>query len=73
MIKVTKNGVPLSAIVSIEICEWRERDWWTKRILFSPAARVSRGSLRLSEAEARELRERFLKEWPEVAALFTKE
>lgn len=72
MIKVTKNGVPLAAIVSIEIGR-PPRLFGTDS--FDPASLVYARALRMrnvTEAEVRALREQFLKNWPEVAALFPK-
>lgn len=80
MIKVTDNGVPLSAIVSVEIDERGMRNDRVMRAMRKCHVRSisslvytnRRPKIALSDADFRAIRAEFLKEWPEVAALFTK-
>lgn len=66
MIKVTDNGVPLSAIASITIRKMTREDYLEGNLSWLA------GALKITEDEARELRRRWLSEWPEVAAFLSK-
>lgn len=78
MIKVSKNGVPLSAIASITIdpLEPVFRRSKTEPAWVSPLRAMvhagRRPKIALSPEEIGKLRANFLKEWPEVADFFPK-
>lgn len=62
MIKVLEDGAPVSAISSIEFNDRWVDSWW-RRELYAPAP----FKLPCTEAEARRLRDEWVKQWPEVA------
>lgn len=74
-IKVTDNGVPLSAVVSVEIREpllpYQRAALEENRRLMVISARLGyEPPLTLEQAKA--LRDRWLGHWPEVARFFSK-
>lgn len=79
-IKVTDNGVPLSAVVSVEIDERGMRNDRVMRamrkchvsMISSLVYTNRRPKIALSDAYVRAMRAEFLKQWPEVARFFSK-
>lgn len=77
MIHVTENGAPVVAIARVEIDEARERKEQKLREYVKYVRMVGPPlppllKLPMSEAEARRLRDEWVKQWPEVASFLHK-